>query len=185
MFTTASWAVREICARVDAAGVKAIAASPAKEKDLTDGCKELADYFRSRAARVGSAVTVEILQETGLKDPNLKGQQNACNPKNPNLKPLPKPAYTDHQYQEIVLLYLRATLAAGRFPEITTHFMVDAFKQGHCDPRCFDLGRLYKMIATSLGHGQKSTYGIKPSYGTKWGTNNIWWDDTICGGGPP
>jgi Domain of unknown function (DUF4157) len=185
IFTTASWAVKEICARVATAGVgaPAVAASPPKEKDLTDGCKELANYYTTRTARVGSAVTVEILQETGLKDP--KGNQNACNPKNPNLKPLPKPAYTDHQYQEIMMLYLRATLQAGKFPEITTHFSVDAFKQGHCDPRCFDLGRLYKLIASTLGHGQNSTYGVKPSYGTKYGTDNIWWDDTICGGGHP
>jgi hypothetical protein len=127
---------------------------------------------------------VEIVQETGLIS-TTSGSQNACNPANPNLTPLPNPPYTNDQYASLVLLYLRAARAAGRFPEVTTHFVVDAFIRGHCDPRCFDLQRFYNDVATALGHGQGSTYGPAPSYGTTWGTHNIWWNDRICNGPHP
>lgn len=181
IFTSASWAIREICQKIGQVGAKAVAL-PSKEADLTNSCATLAPYFSTREARVGSLVTVEIVQ-AGVK--SAKGSQNTCDPDNPNIAPIPKPPYSDSQYAEIVKLYLRAALLAGRFPEITTHFQVDAFEKGHCDPRCFDLQKLYNSIAMALGHGKGSTYGIKPSYGTKWGTNNIWWNNKICGGSPP
>lgn len=188
IFTTAAWTIGEICSRVDSVGAGTVAASPTKTADLTAGCKELAPYYSARAARVGSMTTVEIVQEPGLhktKAEDKTANENACDLTNPNIKPLPKPAYTESQYKEIILLYFRSCLAAGRFPGITTHFVVDSFKRGHCDPRCFDLGFLYKAIALNLGHGERSTYGVTPSYGTKWGTHTIWWDDTICGGPAP
>lgn len=181
IFTSASWTIREICHKIGQTGVKGVAL-PAKEEDLTHACTTLAPYFTTREARVGSLVTVEIVQ-AGVK--SEKGSQNTCDPKNPNIAQMPSPPYSDSQYSEIVKLYLRASLLARRFPEITTHFQVDAFERGHCDPRCFDLQKLYNSIALSLGHGKGSTYGIKPSYGTQWGTNTIWWDNKICGGSPP
>jgi hypothetical protein len=174
--TSASWAVEEICARLTPATVKATAV-PGKEKDLTDTCGELANYFQERRARIASAVTVEIVQP-GVKSKD--GDQNTCNPDNPNIVPLDNPPYSDNQYQSIVALYLRAALVAGIFPEITTHFVEDAFIQGHCDPRCFDMGKLYSLIAAALSHPAGSSYGADPNYGKKWGTNNVWWVDKIC-----
>ena len=180
--STALWAVTAICEKVKASSAKAVAA-PGKEADLTAGCAGLAVFLATRAQRIASLVTVEIVQESGIKDPN-KGK-NACDPNSKNLVPLPSPAYTDDQYQAVVKLYLRAALAAGAFPRITTHFAVDAFVQGHCDPRCFNLSRLYNMIATPLGHVVSSQYGDMPSFGTRYGKDNIWWSDRICAGKPP
>lgn len=153
-------------------------AATGKDADLTAGCAALGTYFTERAARVGTVVPVEIVQESGLKDPK---KTNSCNPA--LLNPLPNPAYTADQYNSLVLLYLRAARIAGRFPEVTTHFLIDV--TGHCDPRCFDLQHFYDAIAAALGHGKGSTYGPKPSYGTKTGTNNVWWDDRVCGSKPP
>jgi hypothetical protein len=179
--STAAWAVGELCAKAGKDGTAAVAAD-AKETDFDAGCATLSTYFSERAARVGSIVSVEIVQ-VGVKD--SKKNMNTCDPKNPNVAPMPSPPYSADQYANIALVYLRAALAAGRFPEVTTHFVVDAFERGHCDPRCFDLQHLYDTIAALLGHGKGSTYGIKPSYGTVWGTNNVWWDNTICGGPQP
>lgn len=179
--SAAAWAVGEICAKAEREGAAKVATT-GKEKDLAAECKKLAGYFSTRTARVGSTVSVEIVQ-VGVK----KGATNfnTCDPKNPDIAPIPSPPYTDSQYRSLVVLYLRAALMAGRFPEITTHFVVDAFKKGHCDPRCFDLKKLYDGIALTLGHGVGSTYGIKPSFGTTWGTHTVWWHDKICGGSPP
>jgi hypothetical protein len=113
------------------------------------------------------------------------GNLNTCDPNNPNIDPLDTPPYSDTQYKSVVGLYLRAALAAGRFPQITTHFVEDAFVQGHCDPRCFDLTRLYRDIAAAMGHAAGSMYGVTPSYGLKWGSNTIWWSDKICHGAHP
>ncbi|MBZ5506423.1 MAG: DUF4157 domain-containing protein [Acidobacteriia bacterium] len=172
--TTASWAVAEICAKVDSAGIQALAASPTSEAQLEGSCKKLAPLLAQRAARIGSMVNVEIVQERG-SDCRTTGK----------LQPLPKPAYSDDQFNALTKTYLRAALQAGQFPEITTHFWVDRTAGDHCDPRCFDLTHLYDSIAATLGHGKGSTYGIKPNYGTKQGTNNLWWLDPVCGGSPP
>lgn len=179
--SAAAWAVGELCAKADTAGAAALALDK-KEAEFTAGCKSLAAYFTQRAARVSSTVGVEIVQ-VGVKDENKN--KNTCDPNNENAKTLPSPAYSDSQYANIALIYLRAALTAGQFPEVTTHFVVDAFEKGHCDPRCFDLQQLYNTIAALLGHGKGSTYGVKPSYGLTWGTNTIWWDDTKCGGPHP
>ncbi len=180
--STAAWAVGELCAKAEKDGAAKVAADK-KEPDFDAGCKKLSTYFKERAARVSSIVGVEIVQ-VGVKDPDKKKNQNTCDPRNPNVVPMPSPPYSDSQYANIALVYLRAALIAGRFPEVTTHFVVDAFERGHCDPRCFDLQKLYDTIAALLGHGKGSTYGVKSSYGLTWGTNTIWWDapdNKICG----
>jgi hypothetical protein len=179
--STAAWAVGEICAKAESSGV-AIVAIDGKSVEFDTGCKKLAKYFKERTARVSSIVGVEIVQ-VGVKDE--KGDQNTCNPANPNVKLMPSPPYSDNQYMNIALIYLRAALTAGSFPEVTTHFVVDAFERGHCDPRCFNLQKLYNTIATLLGHGKGSKYGVAPSYGTNWGKNTVWWNDKICGGKNP
>jgi hypothetical protein len=179
--STAAWAVGELCARAQSDGVATVAVDK-RAADFEAGCKALSTYFRERSARVGSTVGIEIVQ-VGVK--SSKGNLNTCDPANPNVVPMPSPPYSADQYANIAFLYLRAAFIAGRFPEVTTHFVVDAFERGHCDPRCFDLERLYAAIAAVLGHGKGSTYGVKPSYGTRWGSNTVWWDDKICGGPHP
>lgn len=174
--TSASWAVDEICKKVTPTTLGSMAIK-GKEKELSDACTTLAGYFRERNTRIASTVPIEIVQP-GVR--SKKGSQDTCNPNNPNIAPLADPPYSNDQYKNIVLLYLRAALIARIFPTITTHFAVDAFIQGHCDPRCFDLGKLYEQIALALHHGKGSTYGIKPSYGRRWGANTVWWNDKIC-----
>jgi hypothetical protein len=110
---------------------------------------------------------------------------DTCDITNPDIMPMPKPPYSQNQYTNIAGLYLRAAHIAGRFPSVSTHFVADAFVQGHCDPRCFDIKKLYGEIAGGISHPAGCTYGIIPNFGTKSGTNNIWWNDKICGGSPP
>ena len=99
---------------------------------------------------------------------------------------MPLPPYAESQYLDVVQVYLRAALEAGRFPEIVTHYWIDRnIEDSHCDPRCFKLDHLYELIAAAMGHGPGSTYGIKPNYGTKKGTHNVWWLDTVCGSAHP
>jgi hypothetical protein len=176
-----TWAVGDLCSKAASAGTAAVVLDK-KDADFDAGCAKLAAYFPARAARVGSIVPIEIVQ-VGVID--SKKNLNTCDPKNTNVKPMPSPPYSDSQYLNIALVYLNAAYVAGQFPEVTTHFVVDAFERGHCDPRCFDLQKLYDTIAALLGHGKGSTYGVKQSYGLAWGTNTIWWDNTICGGSPP
>jgi hypothetical protein len=181
MTTSASWAVEEICSQLTPQNVQSKAVA-GKAQELTDTCATLTPFFTERKNRIESTASVEIVQP-GVK--SSKGNQNTCDPTNSNNAPLDNPPYTNLQYQSVVSLYLRAALIAGVFPEITTHFAVDANVQGHCDPRCFDLTRLYKMIATAMGHSTACVYGVSPSYGLKWGANNIWWDNGICHGNHP
>jgi Domain of unknown function (DUF4157) len=176
--TSAAWTIEEICKATPLSGV----AVSGHERELTDGCAALSGYFAEHASRVSSIVPVEIVQP-GVK--SAKGNQNTCNPNNPNNVPLDDPPYTADQYNSIALLYLRAARTAGQFPQTTTHFQLDAFVRGHCDPRCFDLGHLYELIAAKIGHSKGSTYGLVPSYGMKWGANNVWWDVKTCHGAHP
>jgi len=169
--TTAAWTIGELCARATAAGVKAIAV-PGQEKDFTDGCSVLQPYLAARDPRLGSMTNVEILAEKG-SDCNIKG----------TLQPFP--AYDPNVYQGVTSLYLQAALQAGSFPEITTHFWVDRTAGDHCDPRCFDLNRLYGVIASTMAHPKGSTYGLKPIYGVVQGMHNVWWLPAVCGGSPP
>ena len=181
IFTTATWAVEGICTRYNQ-GDRSIAA-PNQEGSLSGACAPLDDYFKIRNSRVKSSVAVEIIQVGARSD---KGNQNTCSASNPNIAELPNPPYSDNQYTSATSLYLRAALASGKFPQTTTHFALDTFDpEAHCDPRCFNLTKLYNSIASVMGHPAGSTYGITPSYGTQGGTNNIWWDNNICHGSAP
>jgi Domain of unknown function (DUF4157) len=170
--TTAAWTIAELCAIGATAGVKAVA-NPGQEKDFTDGCAALKAYFDARDPRLGSMTNVEILAEEG----------SDCRTTGKGLKPFPP--YDPAVFQGVTSLFLQAALQAGSYPEITTHFWVDRTAGDHCDPRCFDLNGLYAVIASTMGHGKGSTYGLKPSYGVTQGVHNVWWLPTVCGGSPP
>jgi hypothetical protein len=181
IFTTGTWAVEAVCSRYNG-GDQSIA-EPNQADALRNACGTLDNYFKIRNSRVKSSVTTEIIQ-VGAR--SSKGNQNTCSASNPNIATFPKPPYSENQYAAATALYLRAALAAGKFPQMTTHFALDAFaSDAHCDPRCFNLNKLYSSLAAVMGHAPGSSYGIKPSYGTKGGVNNIWWDDRICHGSAP
>jgi hypothetical protein len=169
--TTGSWAASEICAAVAAQGAAAVAASPAEVASLTAGCATLAPVIAARRVRLGSTVNVEMVQAEGSVTP---GRGPA----------LPHPAYTASQYDAVARVYLEATLQAGRWPGITTHFAVDRGSGDHVDPRCFDLGNLYRQIAALMHHGPATSYGAAAVYGTA-PSCNVWWDPTVCGAPPP
>lgn len=166
-----TWAVEDLCTQVAKQGVAAVAAAPGREAALEAACTRLAPLFATRTDRIGSTVNVEIVQRRGT---DCRATRTAA----------PLPPYTDNQYQGVKRLYLRAALEAGVFPEITTHFLVDRGIGDHCDPRCFDVNRLYALIQTALGHRAGSLYGIAPSYGTA-APHNVWWYARVCGGAPP
>ncbi len=178
IFTTATWAVESICNRYNNGESADIAINDNREESLSNACSPLTNYFTIRNSRVRSSVATEIVQVGARSE---KGNQNTCDARNSNIATFPNPAYSSNQYERAQALYLRATLAAGKYPQTTTHFTLDTFDPGgHCDPRCFNLTKLYNSIATTMGHAQGSTYGITPSYGTKTKVNNIWWNDRIC-----
>jgi hypothetical protein len=181
IFTTATWSVESICTRFNS-GDRSVANSN-QEDALRSACAPLSNYFNIRNTRVKSTIAAEIIQVGARSE---RGNQNTCSASNPNIATLPTPAYSDNQYNSTLGLYLRAALAAGKFPQLTTHFALDTFDpEGHCDPRCFNLNKLYNSIASTMGHAQGSSYGITPSYGTRSGPNNIWWDNRICHGSAP
>jgi hypothetical protein len=181
IFTTATWSVEAICTRYNSRD-RSIANS-GQEASLGSACAPLSNYFKIRNSRVKSTVAAEIVQ-VGAR--SARGNQNTCSASNPNIATLPTPPYSDNQYNSALGLYLRSALAAGKFPQLTTHFLLDTFDpEGHCDPRCFNLNKLYNSIASTMGHSQGSSYGVTPSYGTRSGTNNIWWDNRICHGSAP
>jgi hypothetical protein len=165
--TAASWAISEICKKVESAGAASVAASATAAADLAAACEKLADVLTAREARIASTVNVEMVQPEG------SGSKTTG--------PLTRlPDYTANQYQNVMLLYFQSALQVGKFPEITTHFFIDKKIGDHTDPRCFDLSALYRMIRIALRHGVGSTYGITPDYGTG-SSNNVWWNDTVCG----
>ncbi|MGW2254247.1 eCIS core domain-containing protein [Kitasatospora sp. NPDC001660] len=166
--TTGSWVAGGLCRAVTAGGVASVAASAGARPELERVCKALEPLFRAREERMGSMVNVEIVQESG-------GKPTA---------PTRLPAYTATQYEAVARLYLRAALQARVWPEITTHFLVDRGVGDHRDPRCFDLGRLYRLIQVQMGHPEGASYGITPKYGTA-PTSNVWWTKDVCGGPPP
>jgi hypothetical protein len=169
--TTGAWAATEICGIVQAQGAPAAANSQAVAVPLQAACIRLAPVIAARRERIGSMMNVEIAQETGSTRPG-KGPA------------LPTPAYNDSQYEDLALLYLGAALQAYRWPQITTHFVVDRGIGDHIDPRCFDLGKLYRTIAGLMGHPTSTSYGIAPAYGTS-ATSTVWWDKVVCGGPAP
>jgi hypothetical protein len=181
IYTTATWSVESICTRYNS-GDKSVA-NPGQEASLSAACAPLTNYFNIRNSRVKSSVAAEIIQVGARSE---RGNQNTCSASNPNIATLPTPPYSENQYNSALGLYLRSALAAGKFPQLTTHFILDTFDpEGHCDPRCFNLNQLYNSIASTMGHAQGSSYGVTPSYGTRSGTNNIWWDNRICHGAAP
>ncbi len=181
IFTTATWSVENICTRYNSGDRSVVA--PGSEASMSSACGTLANYFNIRNSRVKSTVAAEIVQ-AGVR--SERGNQNTCDAGNSNIATFPNPPYSENQYNAALGLYLRAALSAGKFPQMTTHFALDTFDpEAHCDPRCFNLTKLYGSIASVMGHARGSTYGIIPSYGTRLGANNIWWNDRICHGSAP
>lgn len=128
----------------------------------------LKDYFEQRNTRVEQTVNVEIGQRAG----NCSTSDVV-------------PAYDDFIYEQVADLYLHSALVAGVFPSVDTHFWTDRVHRGHCDPRCFDLDRLYDEIAERMGHESGTLYGVEPSYGTRYGETTIWWNEASCGAPAP
>lgn len=181
IFTTATWSIEAICTRYNNGDRSVIASG--REDGLRSACGTLTNYFNIRESRVKSSVAAEIIQ-AGVR--SERGNQNTCDARNSNIATFPNPPYSDNQYNYALGFYLRAVVGAGKFPQLTTHFALDTFDpQAHCDPRCFNLTKLYSSIAAVMGHAQGSMYGITPSYGPKLGTNNIWWNDRLCHGSAP
>jgi hypothetical protein len=169
--SAAAWTVEDICQKVTSATAPNLAASPSDVPNLEGGCQRLLPLFNMRALRVGSSVNIELVQEQG-SDCRTTGTLTPLTP------------YSTSQMDNVKSLYLNAALQARAFPSITTHFQIDKAAGDHCDPRCFNVTALYKSIQADLGHPAGCTYGIMPVYGTG-GTDNVWWNDTVCGGAHP
>jgi hypothetical protein len=159
--STALWATREICQQVASAN-----------------CDRLRPVFAERDRRVASSVNVEIVQLPGSHCRSSGRLQGL-------------PDYTDYQYRETAKLYLLAALQAGQFPEVVSHYAADSFllnqgKSPHCDPRGFDLQRLYDEIALVTNDPAGTLYGVVPRYGTdpRRGVT-IWWNNRVFGGSSP
>lgn len=95
-------------------------------------------------------------------------------------------ACTEYQYDALVRLYVSASYRAGKWLTVTSHREVDRgigfpnknkkamakamaagkakpVNTGHWDPRGFDFGRFYKMIAKAVGLPETKTFGILQS----------------------
>jgi hypothetical protein len=120
-------------------------------------CATLYPHFMARDVRTATTTNVETVQQEGSfcfendrlvelynNRPDVRSGQRHAIPGN-RLIPLSRPAYTDSQYAGLTQLYLRAALEARVLPTITTHLVIDRGISDHCDPRCFDLGRLYRV----------------------------------------
>ncbi len=129
---------------------------------------ELQEFFELRDERIETSVNIEVAQIAGG---NCIGGQ-------------PLEPYSDAVYDTVANTYLQSAFVAGYFPETTTHFAIDAAHRGHCDPRCFDLGYFYSVVAEKMDHAKGTRYGDAPTYGTVYGQHNTWWDDEVCGGSP-
>ncbi|HEY4056173.1 MAG TPA: hypothetical protein VGM39_06165 [Kofleriaceae bacterium] len=155
LFTTATWTVDALC--------EGDYASDAE-------CTALQAVTDARQDRISRSVNVEIGQIAGA----------GCAATGAPMQP-----YSAKVYDNAANLYLQTALIAGFYPETTTHFSIDKAFRGHCDPRCFDLGRFYSTVATKLGADAGTRYGFAPKYGTTWGTDNVWWSTSVCGGPAP
>lgn len=172
--TTIAWTSVEICKRVSAEGADKIADSdPKKHKaaaeKLEARCKDdkFSKWIESRS-RVGERVNVEMSQ---VDDTST----------------LPNPPYGPTQYEGVANLYLKAALAALRWPSISTHRWEDHnIPGGHGDPRCFNLDNLYSIIATKMSHPAGTIYGLVPKYGGGGDSDaNITWTPGMCHGKAP
>ncbi len=130
--------------------------------------RELEDYFEQRNARIERTLNVELGQGPG----NCTASDVV-------------PAYDDFVYEQMADLYLHSALVAGVFPRVDTHFWTDRAFRGHCDPRCFDLDRLYDEISERMDHEPGTQYGVPPVYGTGYGQDTIWWREDSCGAPAP
>jgi hypothetical protein len=201
--TTGIWAISNICDNVLMNRDRAVrmASSPQAAKTLQNSCQKLNSVLSESRKRVASSIHVEINQMRGSECYTSNAQvrnyntQVAASAKiGANgvvpLQTWERPAYTDAQYQKIALIYLQSALIAGQFPEITTHYWVDQGKFGkigtHCDPRGFDLTRLYQEISFLLGNPPETRYGIEPRYGLHPEKgDNVWWLEAAMGELPP
>lgn len=172
--STIAWTSVEICKRVTAEGADKIAdADPKKHKKAVETldarCKDekFAKWIESRK-RIGERTNVEIAEV---------GEGKA----------LPNPPYGTSQYEGVANLYLKAALAALRWPFISTHRWEDrGIIGGHDDPRCFDLDNLYSVIAKKMSHPTGTIYGLEPKYGGASDKDaNISWTPGMCHGKSP
>ncbi len=169
VYSTGMWTVNEICNQIRSSGIQNVVNNTANTATLQAAYDIMQPFFTARNQRLESIVNVEIVQSTGSN----------CNPRAAVL-----PGYTATQYTNTALMYLQASLQAGRFPQITTHFLVDKNAGSHCDPRCFNLTNLYQTISALLSFPAGSSFGITPQYGTG-ATDNVWWSTQVCGGAHP
>ncbi|HEX3760508.1 MAG TPA: DUF4157 domain-containing protein [Kofleriaceae bacterium] len=175
VLTTAGGAVGIVCEMVAAAKSAKNIAVAGKEGELEKECMTLGGLLDTRQRRIAGSTNVEISAETGSDCSVGKATK-------------PFPGYPSAAFDGVAKLYLLAALEAGQFPEITTHYFLDTkpvtASQNRCDPRCFDLGKLYATIAKLLGHAADATYGVEFKPGTKWGASTIWWHEPVCGAKP-
>lgn len=199
--TTAIWAIANLCNRVttDQKIALNLVQSPKNANQLVQTCQKLNPILQANRTRVGSSVNVELIQKRGsdcfTADIEVKTYNNLDGAiKIPENRAIPlanynREAYTDSQYESLKNFYLKSTLAAGRFPQIVTHYWLD---QGlgkvigdHCDPRGLNLTEVYSRISEALDHPTGTTYGIKPQYGQNpQKGDNIWWGEAILGEKP-
>jgi len=176
VLTTAQGAVGVICTKIAAGGSGSGIAVKGKEKELETACGSLSGLFTIKRERIASSTNVEIFAE--------EGSDCSTNPK----KAKSFDPYPAADYSAVAKLYLLAALEIGQFLEITSHFFLDkppiTRTMNRCDPRCWDLGRLYTTISSILGHPSGTTYGVDFIPGTAWGTSTIWWFDPVCGAKP-
>lgn len=176
VMTTATGAVGKVCDVVAASGAAGVA-NTGMEKALGDACAKMKPVFDARKQRIPDTTNLEIIKEAG-SDCSTSTRKGATTP---------LPPYDPAVYDGVAFVYLKAALEAGQFPEITTHYFLDATataSQNRCDPRCFNLDLLYSKIAALLGHPVGTTYGVTPTYGTTWGTSTVWWHPPVCGAVP-
>jgi hypothetical protein len=178
--STAIWTIDVICDRVRDSGAESVA-TPDNAAVLIAACENLSSLLEAREARISSSFNVEIAQIAG-SNCSTTGR----------LIPLLNPPYTEEQYWNLAGLYLHIALNIGRFPEITTHYLLDKSHRLRCDPRCFNLDHLYYCIQSLIGADihpptpDRHIYGIQPIYGTGWYNNaNVWWHNEVCHGEPP
>jgi hypothetical protein len=199
--TTAIWAVSNLCNRVVSVPKTALnlVQFPKNVHQLVQTCQKLNPILQANRTRVGSSVNVELIQKRGsdcfTADIEVRTYNNLDGAvKIPENRAIPLAnyqgdAYTDSQYEALKNFYLKSTLAAGRFPQIVTHYWLD--QRGgraigdHCDPRGLNLTEVYARISKDLKHPPGTIYGIKPQYGQNpQKGDNIWWGKAILGEKP-
>lgn len=199
--TTAIWAIGNLCKKVleDEQAAIALVPSPKNASQLRQTCQRVNPTLQANRSRVGAAVNVELIQKRGsdcftadveVRTYNsLNGAVHIPANRAVSLMLYDGEAYTDSQYEALKNFYLKSVLAAGRFPQMVTHYWLD---QGggkaigdHCDPRGLNLAKVYSLISDALGHSPGTIYGIKPQYGRNPEKgDNVWWSEAILGAMP-